>query len=144
MAHCSAIVLHLLWLSFLAPHPQPTVKLLTYLTLLMNSLFPTPSYAIADTRCAEAAELEVARVSCPFGTVVSKVVSASYGTPEGQCGETRDGACASPTAKRAVEDICLGEASCDVSASSAVLGDPCPGTAKKLHIYVECQGKAKL
>eukprot|EP00051_Salpingoeca_urceolata_P002008 m.46126 g.46126 ORF g.46126 m.46126 type:complete len:903 (-) comp11828_c0_seq1:528-3236(-) len=93
-----------------------------------------------DTRCAQADEDSALMLSCPFGSVISRVAFASYGKPSGQCGGYRQHAqCHSDSTLEVVRDLCVGESECTVSAADHVFGDPCPGETKNLRIRVECE-----
>lgn len=91
-----------------------------------------------DTRCAIAKENAVVNLKCPFGTVISEIKFASYGTPAGHCGNFSTGTCHEPMTKDIVSDVCLGEQSCSIAASSKVFGEPCPVIAKNLRVHALC------
>ena len=95
---------------------------------------------IADTRCAIANENEFINLACPLGSVIDRVVFASYGTPSGSCRAFKTGTCHDKRAKRIIEDLCVGESSCRLSSSSDVFSDECPFDAKNLRVQVECTG----
>lgn len=91
-----------------------------------------------DTRCAVAQENAATTLSCPFGTVISRIGFASYGTPGGECYNFTTGSCHLPSTTEVVEDLCIGESECTLSASSMVFDDPCPIVGKELKVQVEC------
>lgn len=82
----------------------------------------------------------MAAIKCPLGSVVSRVVFASYGTPEGSCGSFKQGLCHQSRAQEVVEDLCIGESECRVSASTHLFGETCPLIAKNLRLQVQCTG----
>lgn len=89
--------------------------------------------------CDVAGESDQLALSCKEG-VISKVVFASFGTPEGGCDAGfSQGSCHAGNSQQAVESLCLGQTGCTVSATNdAFGGDPCENTAKKLAVQVEC------
>jgi hypothetical protein len=91
-----------------------------------------------DGACAEAAEGDVAILTCPAGKTISAVNFASFGTPTGSCGGFAIGSCHAVTSLDAVQAACIGKASCSVAASNAFFGDPCAGTYKQLKIQAAC------
>lgn len=91
-----------------------------------------------DTRCGTAEEDAATVLSCPFGSVISNVAFASYGTPAGSCYNFTVGSCHGQSTKEIVEDLCLGENECTLSASSLVFGEPCPIVNKQLKVQIEC------
>ena len=93
-----------------------------------------------DTRCGQVDDNDAIVLRCPAGTIIDKVIFASFGTPSGSCGSYRLGSCHLNATYDVIEDICLGENSCTVSANARVLGDPCPFLAKNLRVQVSCTG----
>jgi alpha 1,2-mannosyltransferase len=91
-----------------------------------------------DTKCGVAIENSATAVRCPFGSVISGVVFASYGTPTGKCYNFTTGSCHGESTKEVIEDLCLGENECVLSASDLVFGDPCAVVNKELKVQVEC------
>ena len=90
-----------------------------------------------------AAENEVAVVTCPASTIINAITFTSYGTPTGSCGSFQYSSCDAANSKRVVSLQCLGQQTCSVSAVNTNFGsDPCVGTAKRLYIQVSCIGKA--
>jgi hypothetical protein len=70
--------------------------------------------------------------------VISEVKFASYGTASGDCHTFALGSCHEASSKEVVEDLCLGENECALSASSHVFGEPCGIVDKNLRVEVEC------
>jgi hypothetical protein len=46
--------------------------------------------------------------------------------------------------KEIVADLCIGEQSCNLAASSTVFGEPCPVIEKNLKVQVACKGRPNL
>jgi hypothetical protein len=88
--------------------------------------------------CATVAERASATVACPAGEVFGSVVFASYGTPSGSCGSFATSTCSAATSGARVSSACSGKASCTLSATNAVFGDPCAGTKKHLSVELSC------
>ncbi|HEY2514661.1 MAG TPA: PQQ-binding-like beta-propeller repeat protein [Polyangiaceae bacterium] len=97
-----------------------------------------PATAPSDV-CATIAERKSQAVSCPAGKVFGQVVFASYGTPAGACGAFKTSACNATTSTGDVSSACAGKASCTLSATNAVFGDPCSGTTKHLDVELSCK-----
>ena len=88
--------------------------------------------------CGTAQENGAARLSCPAGQIVERVVFASYGNPLGSCGSFASGSCNATTSTGAVESLCIGRSTCVVPASNGTFGDPCRNTTKSLAVSVSC------
>eukprot|EP00039_Didymoeca_costata_P005722 m.83920 g.83920 ORF g.83920 m.83920 type:complete len:1143 (-) comp12945_c1_seq2:86-3514(-) len=92
----------------------------------------------------------VARLSCVVkGDVISKVIFASYGRPEGDCipsssdpsanNFTSDSHCNAPKSVAVVESDCIGKESCTVNGYPSTMGgDPCDGLDKWIAVAVTC------
>ncbi len=96
-----------------------------------------------ETRCAEGQENSIVSLSCPYGSVISEVTFASYGTPSGNCGSYEvSQACNVENTKEIVRDLCLGENSCSIAVTESVFGiTPCPVLSKTLRVQVQCGGE---
>lgn len=90
------------------------------------------------TVCASVEEWDAVRVTCAEGEIVTAVEFVSYGTPSGECGALKKGACDAAGAEPIVVAECLGHASCVVSATNTGFGDPCVGTNKHLQVQLRC------
>ncbi len=90
--------------------------------------------------CATASEAGTTTLSCPSGKVITSVSFASHGTPVGGCGGFSTSSCNATGSMSAVNAACLNKASCAVSASNRVFGDPCYGTKKRLSVQFACGG----
>jgi len=91
-----------------------------------------------DTTSGLAAQDTSTTLKCPYGMVISEIKFASYGTPTGSCHSFELGSCHEETTKEVVEDLCLGEAECTLSASSHVFGEPCNIVDKNLKVEIGC------
>ncbi|KAK9131147.1 hypothetical protein Sjap_011634 [Stephania japonica] len=79
-----------------------------------------------------------AHLECGPGQKITSIKFASFGTPQGECGNFSEGACHAPKSSSVIERNCIGRRACSVSVSSAVFGDLCPGVAKKLSVEAIC------
>ncbi len=71
--------------------------------------------------------------SCPSGQGIYQITSASYGGSNSACTANPSNALLSK-----VEEACLYEASCSITASNSIAGDPCPGVTKSLQVSFLC------
>ncbi|KAK4785758.1 hypothetical protein SAY86_002447 [Trapa natans] len=80
-----------------------------------------------------------AHLWCSSHQRISKIKFASFGTPEGSCGNFRQGSCHAFHSYDVFERICLGLNSCSVTIDADNFGgDPCPNIMKKLSVEVVC------
>ncbi|XP_038695928.1 beta-galactosidase-like [Tripterygium wilfordii] len=80
-----------------------------------------------------------AHLWCPAGRKISKIMFASYGLPQGRCGNFKEGNCHAHKSYDAFERNCVGKQSCSVTVASEVFGgDPCPASMKKLSVEAVC------
>nr|CAB3454079.1 unnamed protein product [Digitaria exilis] len=84
-------------------------------------------------------------LSCPPEKTIQEVVFASFGNPEGMCGNFTVGTCHTPDAKQVVEKECLGKPSCLLPVSHTVYGADinCPSTTATLGVQVRCSSEKK-
>ena len=102
-----------------------------------------PLVQAESMRCCVAQETLPMALVCPAGSVVATVDVASYGTPNGFCGQYTPGTCHSGTAADALRDRCVGTQSCEFTVTDDIVGpDPCPGTSKQLAVQWTCNGRA--
>lgn len=93
--------------------------------------------------CAEGQEKDevgtAATVNCTGRGHIDTIEFASFGLPNGTCGDYTQG-CHSATSMDTVRAACLGKTSCAVLAETSTFGgpDPCPGQAKRLVIQATC------
>ncbi|KAM3344125.1 beta-galactosidase 13 isoform X1 [Capsicum galapagoense] len=87
-----------------------------------------------------------AHLNCPDNKIIEKVEFASYGNPDGACGNLVVGNCNSASSLRVVEEKCLGKNSCKIPIEREVYDepskDPCPNIFKTLAVQMKC-GKRK-
>jgi hypothetical protein len=107
-----------------------------------NTLYWTIEYisgnASTNTVCATAGEGGTAVVQIPFGTKITSVDFASYGTPNGSCGAFTLSGCHATNSISVVESFILNQEGAQrigiVAGPGTGFGDPCPGTVKRLYI----------
>eukprot|EP01116_Phalansterium_solitarium_P019019 TRINITY_DN5199_c0_g1_i1.p1 TRINITY_DN5199_c0_g1~~TRINITY_DN5199_c0_g1_i1.p1 ORF type:complete len:580 (+),score=185.42 TRINITY_DN5199_c0_g1_i1:19-1758(+) len=107
---------------------------------------PYPQLAVAEltpptgtNQCATVSDFGQSYVSCLPGKI-SAVRFASYGTSTGQCGNFTAGWCAAANTTAIIEQLCIGQGICTLSADWKTFGDPCYDTLKHLTVEVECSG----
>lgn len=93
-----------------------------------------PNTGTIGTICGTVGEPGSFTLTAPVGHVFDKVLFASYGNPDGTCGNFSIGACHAAASQSIVEGLLLGNSSVTLSASNGVFGDPCPGTSKRLYV----------
>ncbi|XP_015576407.2 beta-galactosidase 16 [Ricinus communis] len=81
------------------------------------------------------------KLDCPSNTKISNILFASYGTPEGTCGDAYAvGMCHSSSSEAIVQKACLGQMRCSIPVSSKYFGgDPCSANEKSLLVVAECK-----
>ncbi|ESW04192.1 hypothetical protein PHAVU_011G074300 [Phaseolus vulgaris] len=78
-------------------------------------------------------------LECPYpNQVISSIKFASFGTPQGACGNFKHGNCSSKKALSVVQKECIGSSSCRIGLSTNKFGDPCTGVAKSLAVEASC------
>ena len=88
----------------------------------------------------------VMHLECEAGKTISPV-RANFGRFEaGVCNSEGNQAwstrCIQPTSLRQVNQLCRGQTSCSIDVTSAVFGEPCPGTYKYLEVHYTCVSRA--
>ncbi|XP_068651800.1 beta-galactosidase 11-like [Aristolochia californica] len=80
------------------------------------------------------------QLKCPNHKVIQSIEFASYGNPEGICGNFTMGNCNAPAVQSVVEKACLGKVSCSIPVSSEYFGsDNCPkDMSKTFTIQAKC------
>ncbi|XP_010489252.1 PREDICTED: beta-galactosidase 13-like [Camelina sativa] len=83
-----------------------------------------------------------AKLKCSGTKKISAVEFASFGNPNGTCGNFTLGTCNAPVSKQVVEKYCLGKAQCAIPVNKSTFQqdkkDSCPKVAKKLAVQVKC------
>jgi hypothetical protein len=101
----------------------------------------TDEVLCTGTICATANEADSLVLTAPPGALITSITFASYGTPNGSCGNFSVGGCNSSTGKEVVEGYALNKNSAIIPVSNEFFGDPCSGIPKRL--YVEAVWTAK-
>ncbi|XP_057456552.1 beta-galactosidase 13-like [Lotus japonicus] len=110
--------------SFITENHPPNVKSWSY----KNNKFQS----VVDNPAPEAT------LKCPNRKTIKAVEFASFGDPEGYCGEFTMGKCNAPDTQKIVEQTCLGKEGCSVPLDKATSHDACPDVTKALAIQVKC------
>ncbi|KAL6568247.1 hypothetical protein OROHE_003931 [Orobanche hederae] len=80
-----------------------------------------------------------AHLSCASGQKISSIKFASFGTPQGACGNFSQGNCHAFHSYDVFERYCLDQQSCTVPITPEIFGgDPCPNVMKKLSVEAIC------
>ncbi|XP_060176196.1 beta-galactosidase 13-like [Lycium barbarum] len=86
-----------------------------------------------------------AHLSCPDNKIIEKVEFASYGNPDGACGNLFNGNCTSANSIKIAEQNCLGKNTCTIpierEAYDEPSKDPCPNIFKTLAVQMKCGNK---
>lgn len=95
------------------------------------------SYKIASAHtgkvCNVVNEGNILSLTAPSG-VFTNVIFASYGTPQGSCGNFYTDWCDAPSSVSEVSNYLLGKTTADIPATNDVFVDPCGGTPKRLAV----------
>eukprot|EP00696_Hemimastix_kukwesjijk_P013617 gnl/Hemi2/27048_TR9088_c0_g13_i1.p1 gnl/Hemi2/27048_TR9088_c0_g13~~gnl/Hemi2/27048_TR9088_c0_g13_i1.p1 ORF type:complete len:2026 (-),score=439.80 gnl/Hemi2/27048_TR9088_c0_g13_i1:73-6150(-) len=76
---------------------------------------------------------------CEQGFIIKSVDFASFGTPQGVCGNFTQSICHSALSVPIVQSLCLGKSVCMLNASEDIFGDPCINVPNKnLYVQVSC------
>ncbi|XP_075493962.1 beta-galactosidase [Primulina tabacum] len=80
-----------------------------------------------------------AHLSCDPGQKILSIKFASFGTPEGTCGNYRQGSCHAFHSYDVFQRYCVGQQSCTVPVTPEIFGgDPCANVMKKLSVEAIC------
>ncbi|KAG5595643.1 hypothetical protein H5410_036875 [Solanum commersonii] len=80
-----------------------------------------------------------AHLRCPAELKISDIQFASYGLPQGTCGNYHESSCHVHKSNDAFEKNCIGQQSCSVNVVPEIFGgDPCPNNSKKLAVEAMC------
>ncbi|KAK1430987.1 hypothetical protein QVD17_14154 [Tagetes erecta] len=111
---------------------------------LVSESHPLPMEAWTQNKATRKLKSESMRkprilLECPNPShVISSIKFASFGTPQGNCGNFSHGYCKSPNALSILQKACIGSRTCNVEVSSTTFGDPCIGVAKSLAVEASC------
>lgn len=86
--------------------------------------------------CGTANENQSITLSSPNGLPFTNTIFASYGLPNGTCGNFTVGSCHATTSTNVIDGLAVGNTSFTVNANNTTFGDPCNGTVKRLYIEV--------
>ena len=100
----------------------------------------TFSVSNSGTICGTAPENGTVFLQAPPGTVIDQILFASYGTPNGSCGNFTIGGCNASNSVSRVNSVALNRNSASVPATNSFFGDPCGGTVKRLYIEAHYTG----
>ncbi|ESQ27378.1 hypothetical protein EUTSA_v10018129mg [Eutrema salsugineum] len=79
------------------------------------------------------------QLQCSNGRKISKVLFASFGTPNGNCWSYSVGKCHSPKSLAVIQKACLSKSRCSVPVWSKTFGgDSCPHSVKSLLVHAQC------
>ncbi|KAL1214573.1 Beta-galactosidase 16 [Cardamine amara subsp. amara] len=79
------------------------------------------------------------QLQCSNGRKISKVLFASFGTPNGNCWSYSVGKCHSPNSLAVIQKACLSKRRCSVAVWNKTFGgDSCPHTVKSLLVHAQC------
>lgn len=77
---------------------------------------------------------------CDPSQKMTQIKFASFGTPQGVCGNFSQGSCHARRSYDIFEKKCIGQQSCSVAVVADVFGgDPCPGTMKSVSVEAICE-----
>ncbi|GMH03753.1 hypothetical protein Nepgr_005592 [Nepenthes gracilis] len=80
-----------------------------------------------------------AHLWCAPGQTISSIKFASFGTPEGACGNYQEGSCHAHKSYDIFEKDCVGQPGCAITVEPSLFGgDPCPNVKKKLSVEAIC------
>ncbi|KAF8020558.1 hypothetical protein BT93_G1094 [Corymbia citriodora subsp. variegata] len=95
----------------------------------------------SDIRPVVDAAKPTANLKCSNHKKIIAIEFASFGNPDGSCGNFLLGKCTSSLSKKVVEQYCLGKTSCQVPIDRALFNknnDGCPDIMKTLAIQARC------
>ena len=100
----------------------------------------TVSLSQTGTICGTGTENQNVVLSAPAGAKITAINFASYGNPNGSCGNFTQGWCHAANSKSVVEGYALQNNSAVIPASNGIFGDPCYGTVKRLNVQATWTG----
>ena len=112
------------------------MKRLTQILISVSILlFHTHSLnANAQTLCGTVDEGQTLTLTAPSSNVFISITFASYGTPNGVCGNFTVGGCHAANSQSIVQSYLIGNNSASIPATNGTFGDPCGGTFKRLYV----------
>lgn len=116
---------------------MPNANAVTNQSVCNNSAI-TPiifSSSTTGTLCGQTNEGGNITLTAPVGAVFTSIPFASYGTPNGSCGNYTFGGCHASNSSSIVSGLAIGQNNFSVGANNSTFGDPCAFTAK--HMYIE-------
>ena len=119
-----------------AGYPLPTVNAVANQTVCNNSPTAAINFSgnISGTICGTANEGGNVVLTAPAGAVITGITFASYGTPNGSCGNFTLGGCHAANSMSIVSAMAVGQNSVSIPASNGLFGDPCAFVGKRLYI----------
>ena len=90
--------------------------------------------------CGTAAEGSNITLTAPAGTVITAINFASYGTPNGSCGNFSLGTCHAANSVSVVSGLAIGRNTVTIAATNITFGDPCVNIVKRLYIQATYSG----
>ena len=108
-----------------------------------SSCLPACATVPSTVLCQAVPEHATVTFTCPTGTTIRSVLSASYGMPvQTTCSSPpepmTEGPCGSATSLSFTRTQCLNKTTCTFTAENANFGDPCYGTFKHYYGVVAC------
>nr|WP_294933997.1 LamG-like jellyroll fold domain-containing protein [uncultured Flavobacterium sp.] len=117
-------------------YTEPNVNAVTSQSICNNSA-TTPiifSSSTTGTVCGMTNEGGNITLTAPAGAVFTSIPFASYGTPDGTCGNYTIGWCHASNSVSIVSGLAIGQSNFSIGANNGTFGDPCNGTGKRLYI----------
>lgn len=102
-----------------------------------NNFLTTPvvfSSSTTGTVCGTTGENGSVTLTAPAGAVFTSIPFASYGMPDGSCGNYTIGWCHATNSVATVSGLALGQNNVSIPATNGMFGDPCSGTVKRLYV----------
>jgi hypothetical protein len=124
-------------LNTLSPTYQaPNVNVVTSISICNNSVTSPFVFTSSSTGtlCGETNESGNITLTAPVGAVFTSIPFASYGTPNGTCGNYSIGSCHASNSTSIVSAAAIGQNNFSISANNATFGDPCAFTSKRMYI----------
>lgn len=115
---------------------MPNVNVVAHQQLCNNAV-TTPiifSSSTTGTICGESNESGNITLTAPVGAIFTSIPFASYGTPNGTCGNYTLGGCHASNSTSVVSGLAIGQNNFSIGVNNGIFGDPCPFTAKRMYI----------